>query len=302
MRFAVSLVVVWIMAAAPAAAQAPAAGAVLERDLPVTFEVDAPADARWVIVEVTTPSGRRQALVRRWHAEPGDGAWTAVIGRGELVTRRPGLYAWRATIAAADGSRRLTPLRRFTVVPPVRSQRREDVPRRFGARRRSRVLYVSTRGIPSGVPRTRFGSIVVSAAARWGLRVGGWVKLHAGAPEGHSVIGFAALPPRLNGADRRRSQRRGSGPWRLVDEDVLLNRDRPWFAGPGYPDAASMDLESVVLHELGHFAGNHGHVGRCTGSPLTATGGLGEWWRGPDDWWQWGCPNGGRPLGRPRPT
>jgi hypothetical protein len=41
----------------------------------------------------------------------------------------------------------------------------------------------------------------------------------------------------------------------------------------------------VLLHELGHFAGNlrHTPVG-CYNTPMVVALGPGEWWRSPTDW------------------
>ena len=45
----------------------------------------------------------------------------------------------------------------------------------------------------------------------------------------------------------------------------------------------------IVLHELGHFAGNKRHRPRCTSSPLVGALGRGEWWRTPRDFFFGGC-------------
>jgi hypothetical protein len=59
----------------------------------------------------------------------------------------------------------------------------------------------------------------------------------------------------------------------------------PWAPGPAYPTTAEVDLETVLLHELGHFAGNlrHAPVG-CNNTPMVEALGPGEWWRSPTDW------------------
>jgi hypothetical protein len=41
------------------------------------------------------------------------------------------------------------------------------------------------------------------------------------------------------------------------------------------------DLESVLIHELGHFAGNKEHAAQCTNSPMASGLAAGEWWHGP---------------------
>jgi hypothetical protein len=69
----------------------------------------------------------------------------------------------------------------------------------------------------------------------------------------------------------------------------VLRTGEKWSAGPGYPGLDEIDLESVVLHELGHMAGNKKHTARCANSPLGEALGAGEWWRGPRDKWFGDC-------------
>jgi hypothetical protein len=45
----------------------------------------------------------------------------------------------------------------------------------------------------------------------------------------------------------------------------------------------------VLLHELGHFAGNKEHRPRCSNSPMIESLAKGEWWRSSDDWFNWNC-------------
>ena len=71
----------------------------------------------------------------------------------------------------------------------------------------------------------------------------------------------------------------------------------PWAQGPAHPTDDEYDLETVILHELGHWAGNlrHTPVG-CHDTPMVKGLGPGEWWRSPSDWHYDAC--GARP--RPR--
>ena len=81
---------------------------------------------------------------------------------------------------------------------------------------------------------------------------------------------------------------------RIYDHDVAFNANVRWSLGPWYPDTNHYDLESVVLHELGHFAGNPHHQPRCTNSPMVEALGAGEFWRAPGEWF--GTAAGSRPT------
>ena len=67
----------------------------------------------------------------------------------------------------------------------------------------------------------------------------------------------------------------------------------PWAQGPAHPTSEEYDLETVVLHELGHWAGNlrHTPVG-CHDTPMVKGLGPGEWWRSPSDWHYDACGSG----------
>jgi hypothetical protein len=40
--------------------------------------------------------------------------------------------------------------------------------------------------------------------------------------------------------------------WNLIEVDVLLNCDKNWWIGEGSPMQGQFDLETSILHELGH--------------------------------------------------
>ena len=73
-----------------------------------------------------------------------------------------------------------------------------------------------------------------------------------------------------------------SDPASVFDEsDVLLDVGTSWFAGPGVPPSDRLDLESVLLHELGHAAGLAHQPQNCDpSSPMRPSGGAGDYWRG----------------------
>jgi hypothetical protein len=135
------------------------------------------------------------------------------------------------------------------------------------------------------VSAARFKALARRAAARWGLRAGGWTKRIAGVQDGHSVAGFSSdVPAGVLGLETD-YVRAG----KIVERDLALRADENWAAGPGYPGLDQVDLESVVLHELGHMAGNKKHSARCANSPMDEALGAGEWWRGPRDKWYGAC-------------
>ena len=76
---------------------------------------------------------------------------------------------------------------------------------------------------------------------------------------------------------------------KVVESDLALRADESWAQGPDYPALDEVDLESVLLHELGHMAGNKKHRSRCTNSPMIEALGAGEWWRGARDKWFGDC-------------
>ena len=121
--------------------------------------------------------------------------------------------------------------------------------------------------LPPGVDSARFAALGSTVARGWRLRVTGQTTRVAGRRDGAHVLGFSpALPSGVLGAyeawGRRRvvrQCRRGSGCRRVVREqileaDVSVNSTFNWQQGPAYPTADQVDLESVMIHEMGHFA------------------------------------------------
>jgi hypothetical protein len=204
--------------------------------------------------------------------------------RSFLVARRPGPYFWQAYLigdTAADSDEPIGDVQTVDVGGP-RSPTAPLYPR-FGPRGRA-SFYLSSARFPATVGGARFRSIVRSAAHRWHLRPRRWTSLAAGRPDGYDVVGFGRLPHRVLGRETDYTLH-----GRIVEQDVRFDAAAPWSQGPGYPDFDAMDLESVVLHELGHMAGVKRHRPHCANSPMVAALGLGEWWRGPHDDWFFNC-------------
>ena len=208
------------------------------------------------------------------------------------------------------------PVQRVDLYFPSSWSRRGPIDRRFGRHGNARFL-LSSRGIPDGIDPARLQTIVAVSARRWGLRLTGWTSRPAGARDHTNVAGFGNVPApgalaaqadfyerryrfsrhcteqRLNGVVIQRTcgpiQRQYLGKV-LTDQDLVIRPDVPWAMGPARPTATEFDLESVLIHELGHMAGNKKHAPLCSNSPMGPTIGRGEWWRTPHDWYRRGCP------------
>jgi hypothetical protein len=201
-----------------------------------------------------------------------------------LARRRPGTYWWQAYLvgAAADGAEDpVGPVESFTVTAPKRTAGR--LTPRYG-RTNHEDFYLSNRRFPTGVDPTRFRTVIKRSAARWGLKARGWTSAVAGRADGFQVAGFGRVPKK---ALAMQVDYVKAG--RVLDRDLIIRPDLPWALGPGYPAMDEYDLESVLIHELSHFAGNKRHRPRCVNSPLVEAMAAGEWWRGPRDRWSFGC-------------
>jgi hypothetical protein len=151
-------------------------------------------------------------------------------------------------------------------------------------------FLVSSRSIPAGVSRSRFLAVVRSNAAFRRLSARGWTSTSPGSRDGKNVVGFASKIPAgdLGVQIDWVIERPGKQP-RVVERDIVLDPSQPWEDGPRRPDSQHYDLETVLLHELGHFAGIKDHKPRCTNSPMIEALAKGEWWRSSDDWFNWNC-------------
>ena len=85
---------------------------------------------------------------------------------------------------------------------------------------------------------------------------------------------------------------------RVIERDLALRAERELGRrARAIRRSTEIDLESVLLHELGHMAGNKQHRARCANSPMDEALGAGEWWRGSRDKWFGDCSTSAR---RPR--
>jgi hypothetical protein len=269
---------------------APAAS--IARGAPLTFAVQTAAAPGTVTVRVagaleTDADGLLTGADGTWLDEParplasGGLGWT--VPRSSVLRQRPGTYYWQAYVPG-DPPQLVGPVQKLEVTLPAADRGRGRLFPRFG-RKGSATFLVSSAELPTAVSRTRFRTLARTAAARWGLRAAGWTRLTAGVRDGYDVAGFSPdVPTGVLGLQTDFT--RGG---RVVEQDLALNPAEDWAAGPAYPGLSQIDLESVLLHELGHMAGNKRHRTLCTNSPMVVALGAGEWWRGPRDHWFGEC-------------
>jgi hypothetical protein len=212
-----------------------------------------------------------------------DGLMGWAAPSSSVLRRRPGTYYWQAYVQDPTGLV-LGPVQKLVVTLPAGDRGRGRLYPRFG-RRGSASFLLSSANLPVAVSKGRFRALAGTTAARWGLRASRWTRLVAGARDGHSVAGFSAeVPEGVLGVETDFT----SG-GRVVEQDLALNPAEDWAAGPDYPGLAQIDLESVLLHELGHMAGNKRHRALCANSPMIVALGAGEWWHGARDHWFASC-------------
>jgi hypothetical protein len=153
---------------------------------------------------------------------------------------------------------------------------------------------IRTGGVPARLSRSRYLSLVRNSGRRWGLHSGGTQPGRPVFGNGRSEVGFAtvlvppgALAVTITGPNFR------AGSVGRRERDLVLRADLPWQEGPAYPDRTQVDLETVLLHEFGHVAGNRRHVARgCRDTPMIAGLARGEWWRSSGDFSYRSCPSG----------
>ncbi len=190
-----------------------------------------------------------------------------------------------------------------------------DIPLWVAARRNGGGFVASTDVSNLLVPQARWLAILRTTAARWGLNDRGAVSRPVTNGDYENQVGFGydltsdTLGETVTTSVRRyrrvrvcrrvhtrggRSVRRCKRVRRyagrsVIDRDITFNTVSPyWEAGPAYPAANRYDLETVVIHEMGHFAGN-GHRPYCENSPMVEAIDTGEWWRSDTDHHWIGC-------------
>jgi hypothetical protein len=297
----------------------PAAGATLARGASVEFAVRARPGSQVFIVVATFPltdtSGRLFSIgefggiARSSSTNPSLFRWDPPASAS--LRRRPGNFYWQAHVNDVGGSVTYGPIRSLHVVIPSSWRRRGPIPAWIG-RHGTTPFLVSRVDLPASIGRAPFYRLVSRSARRWGLRAVGWTNRVPGNADRVNVVGFRELPQSVLGLELERSvrvfERRPGARARaylgrvIAERDVIIGLGVPWMKHEEYPDDSHIDLESVVLHELGHMAGNRHHQPRCTNSPMVEAIGTGEWWHTPQDWFERTCGSASAARAQPRPV
>ena len=120
--------------------------------------------------------------------------------------------------------------------------------------------FVSDRGVP-GVTAIDFQRAVGRAFATWegvqtasiAYQLAGVTSAAPGSDDGSSVLGFRSRPE-LDRVLASTSFLIDSSTGALVESDIFFNSAFPWsVAAAG--ETGRFDLESIALHEIGHFSG-----------------------------------------------
>jgi Matrixin/Carboxypeptidase regulatory-like domain len=136
--------------------------------------------------------------------------------------------------------------------------------------------FVSTSSVP-GVTSTEFQGAVSRAFATWEAvptasityQFAGVTAASPGSDDGSSVLGFRSRPD-LDRVLASTSFLVDSATGALVESDIFFNSAFPWsVAAAG--ETGRYDLESIALHEIGHFSGlGHSALGE---TELVSSGG-----------------------------
>ena len=148
---------------------------------------------------------------------------------------------------------------------------------------------------PRGVTAARFLKLAQRSGAHWGATYLRRTSHRPGVQDGHNVVGFARATSAGAGGqtycfDGLLHQHRRGLHEHCAERDILINPRVDWQQGPRYPRFHEYDLETVLLHEFGHFSGWWPREGRrCTNSPMASPLYNGEWWRSRRDYHWRGC-------------
>ncbi|MEA2380439.1 MAG: hypothetical protein QOH72_410 [Solirubrobacteraceae bacterium] len=286
----------------PLAASGPADGARLTAGAPPGLRARSVAGDSGLELRVSRSAAAIDAC-GRINAEVAQAQGTPVAGDPALYDfatgpwyDTAGTYSWQVIRTGADGSCKATAARRLVLSgalparPELAGLSQERVPRSIGSSNGA-SFRIRAGGIPAGVSRARFLALVRNSGRRWRLHSIGTLSGRPRFGNGISEVGFStsqvsrqALAVTIIG------RKRGGG----LERDLILRGDIPWDEGPAHPSRAQIDLETVLLHEFGHVAGNRFHVPRgCHDTPMVVGLATGEWWRSTTDFSYRACNTGG---------
>jgi hypothetical protein len=175
------------------------------------------------------------------------------------------------------------------------------IPLSDGAKRKHHTFAVNDQNVPVGVDPARFLALATDSGVRWGSVVSGRTSRSPGYEDGRDVVGFGStesdtlgitqFPYRIRQARRcvghgytRRCAYKNVGRVFTGEADITLNDDLDWQQGPDLPDPDQYDLQSTLIHEFGHYAGNPHVRGQCVNNPLVTALSSGDYWRSPTEW------------------
>ncbi len=136
--------------------------------------------------------------------------------------------------------------------------------------------FVSNSGVP-GVSATDFQNAVGRAFATWeavptasiSYQLAGVTSAAPGSDDGSSVLGFRNRPD-LDRVLAQTSFLVDSSTGALIESDILFNSAFSWSTAAA-GESGRYDLESIALHEIGHFSGlGHSALGE---TELISSGG-----------------------------
>jgi Matrixin len=136
--------------------------------------------------------------------------------------------------------------------------------------------FVSNTGVP-GVTASDFQNAVGRAFATWqavptasiSYQLAGITSANPGSDDGASVLGFRSRPD-LDRVLASTSFLIDSSTGALIESDIFFNSAFAWSVAPA-GEAGHYDLETIALHEIGHFSGlGHSALGE---TELISTGG-----------------------------
>jgi hypothetical protein len=120
--------------------------------------------------------------------------------------------------------------------------------------------FVSDAGVP-GVTASEFQNAVGRAFATWqavptasiAYQFAGVTSASPGSDDGSSVLGFRSRPD-LDRVLASTSFLVDSSTGALIESDIFFNSAFAWSVAPA-GESGRFDLESIALHEIGHFSG-----------------------------------------------